>query len=82
MAAQSGGGFDAAWQQIQSATRQIVIPAKCTECALRNLCGACPAASYAETGGYSGVPEYLCRKTNAYLKLLQDYDPGMWEDEP
>lgn len=77
-----GGGFDAAWQQIQSATRQIVIPAKCTECALRNLCGACPAASYAETGGYSGVPEYLCRKTNAYLKLLQDYDPGMWEDEP
>lgn len=75
-----GEGFDTAWRQTLLETEKIVVPAKCTECQARQICGACPSASYAETGDYRGVPEYLCRKTKAYLQLLQDYDAALWTE--
>lgn len=71
-------GFEAAWEQTRAQTEQIVVPAQCSECKARDICGACPSASFAETGSYYGVPEYLCRKTNAYLNLLWDYDANQW----
>lgn len=63
-------GFLPAWEQIKTLREEIVVPAKCTACSMRNVCTACPAASYSETGDYAGVPEYLCEKAKAYLELL------------
>lgn len=63
-------GFSPAWEQIKALREEIVVPAKCTACSMRNVCTACPAASFSETGHYAGVPEYLCQKATAYLELL------------
>lgn len=64
-------GFESAWEKIKLLREEIVVPAQCTACSMRNVCTACPAASYAETGDYAGVPEYLCEKARAYLTLLR-----------
>lgn len=63
-------GFQQSWNQIQTLRESILVPKQCTECPMRNVCTSCPAASYAETGSFTGVPEYLCRKGRAYLRLL------------
>lgn len=64
-------GFSKAWEDIKHLREEIVVPAKCTSCGMRSVCTACPAASFAETGEYAGVPEYLCQKAKAYLELLK-----------
>lgn len=65
-------GFLTAWREIMRLREEIVVPAKCSACKNRTLCGACPAASFSENGRYDLAPEYLCRKTEAYIKLLKD----------
>ena len=55
-------GFDAAWEQIRAATARIRTPAKCVSCDHRELCGACAAVYYTETGSFDAVPEYVCRR--------------------
>ena len=61
-------GFDAAWQQIRQQTDQIRLPAKCSGCAKKPICPVCPAVCVTETGSFSGVPEYLCRHTDATIE--------------
>lgn len=64
-------GFAAAWEQIRTATAQIRTPAECTACAHKDICGVCAAVCYTETGRFDGVPEYVCEKTKAQLRLTQ-----------
>ena len=64
-------GFAAAWQEIRRAREEIFIPAKCTTCEISNACDACPALCYAETESFTEVPTYMCEKTKAYLKLIE-----------
>ena len=56
-------GFDAAWEQLKAATAAIRLPAKCSSCEHRELCGNCAAVCYTETGRFDGVPTYVCEKT-------------------
>ena len=64
--------FDGAWQTLRREREKILVPAKCSACKARFACGVCPAACLAETGRYEAVPEYLCRMTGEYLKLLHE----------
>lgn len=61
-------GFDAAWQQIRTKTRQIRLPAKCASCDKRSLCSVCAAMCVTETGAFDTEPEYVCRHTGETIR--------------
>lgn len=64
-------GFAAAWRKIVADTAAIRISNTCAACPKRTVCRTCAAAAYLETGAYDGVPDYLCRYADEYLRLLQ-----------
>ena len=55
-------GFEAAWEQIRTETAKICTPAKCVNCDYKDICGACAAVYFTETGRFDQVPEYVCRR--------------------
>lgn len=61
-------GFDAAWEQIKAAARQIRLPAACTDCAMKELCGVCAAVCQTETGRFDAVPAYVCRRAGEQVR--------------
>ena len=63
-------GFDAGWAQIRAAREKILVPTRCTTCPVRHACDQCAAACITETGDFTGVPEYLCRMTEARLERI------------
>ena len=65
-------GFLGAWQAIRQAREQIMVPGKCTSCEMRHACDQCAAVCFAETGSFTGVPEYMCEKTCAYLEMAEE----------
>ena len=67
-------GFDAAWEQIRGATARIKTPAKCVGCDYKDICGACAAVYYTETGRFDGVPEYVCRRAEEIVRQTQLVD--------
>ena len=69
-------GFDRAWEQIRSATAQIRTPAKCVSCDYKEICGACAAVYFTETGRFDGVPEYVCQRAREIVKQTQT----VWEE--
>ncbi len=64
-------GFDAAWEQIRAETAKIRTPAKCVSCDYKNICGACAAVYYTETGKFDEVPEYVCQRAKEIVKATQ-----------
>lgn len=66
-------GFSGAWEKIRDAREKILLPAACTECAMKNACEFCPATCYAENQNFETVPTYNCQKTIAYLRLAQKF---------
>lgn len=64
-------GFAESWEKIGELGKHIHNPHKCCACKMRPLCNVCSAASLAETGVVDGSPQYLCRMTEAFLKLLE-----------
>lgn len=66
-------GFCAAWDQIRVATSEIRTPPECTACAHKDICGVCAAVCYTETGRYDGLPEYVCEKTKAQMRMMQAF---------
>ena len=53
-------------------TESLRISARCSSCKLRKVCNTCVAAAIAETGKADGVPEYLCRYTEATVRYLKE----------
>lgn len=66
------GHFIDAWNEIKCKRENIMIPAKCTSCKLKNMCDQCPALCYAETGSFTQVPTYMCERTQARLELIKE----------
>ena len=64
--------FPSAWAQLQKARQDIILPPKCRSCNLRVYCDVCAAVTLAETGSFSGVPDYVCEKAAAYKKLCDE----------
>ncbi len=65
-------GFNEAWQQVRDFTKTILMPKECTNCKKKNRCTACAAACIAETGRSDLCPEYICRLTKTYDRLLEE----------
>lgn len=61
-------GFENAWEQIRTLTKEIHQPAKCTSCAKKDICGACAAVCVAETGEFDKVPIYMCQRTEEIIR--------------
>ena len=61
-------GFDAAWDQIRTETAKIRTPAKCVNCDYKEICGACAAVYFTETGRFDGVPQYVCDRAAAIVE--------------
>lgn len=59
-------GFQEAWKAAVQESDAIRLPAKCSKCGLRQLCKACAAMVYTESGNYHQVPEYRCAMAHAY----------------
>lgn len=66
-------GFGDAWESIKEARKKIILPPKCKSCELRKYCDMCAAVTFAETGRFSGVPEYICQKAANYKKLCDEF---------
>ena len=64
-------GFDAAWEQIRRETAEIRTPGKCTGCDYKDICGACAAVYFTETGRFDGVPEYVCQRAKEIVRQTQ-----------
>ena len=61
-------GFDAAWEELRRKTAMIRTPAKCVSCDHREICGACAAVCYTESGRFDAVPEYMCRRAEEIVR--------------
>lgn len=53
--------FPAAWEVLVQKTVATRLSGVCSKCSNRNICHACAAIAYAETGSCQGIPEYMCR---------------------
>ena len=65
-------GFETAWQEIRTRSKEFQMNPKCRECRLRPVCKTCVACAKLETGEYRGLPEYLCRYAKEYGRLLEE----------
>lgn len=68
--------FDKAWSSVKKSRESIMLPPKCRSCELRNFCDMCAAVAQAETGDFSGVPEYICQKAAEFRKLCENFNTG------
>ncbi len=65
--------FKEAWEKIRAEQKKIFLPSECTGCEYRRDCDMCAAVSYAETGEFNRLPEYVCRKAHEYSRLCCEY---------
>lgn len=65
-------GFARAWEEVRALTQTVMLPKECTVCPKKNRCAACAAACIAETGASSIRPDYVCRLTHEYDRLLRE----------
>ena len=61
-------GVESAWKQIREETAKLRMPAKCSGCPKRGVCSVCAAGCVTETGRFDGVPEYVCKMTDAVIE--------------
>lgn len=61
-------GFLRAWEQLRTATKEIRMPGKCTDCPKRGVCPVCVAVCVTETGRFDCVPEYACAMAEARIR--------------
>lgn len=65
-------GFDSAWEALKGYVRTIMMPKECTDCPRKDRCSVCAASCIAETGDSSVCPEYICRMTKTYDRILHE----------
>ena len=63
-------GFDRCWQNTRALMKTVTMPPQCAACRLRPVCCVCPAACFAETGGFTQAPPYLCEMSRAAAQEL------------
>lgn len=63
-------GFLEAWSEISRGAKNIQISPRCVKCRYKPICKICAAASLSETGTYDGIPDYLCRFSEEYYRLI------------
>ncbi len=75
-------GFDAAWETVKQKTREVRMPSECLSCRFSEICRACAAMCYAETGAFNKKPEYVCKLAEEVYNLtLKEYNKIKSEGE-
>lgn len=69
-------GFARCWEKTRALMKTVRMPSKCTGCELRPVCCVCPAACYAETGGFLQPPSYLCEMSRGIASELARLQRG------
>lgn len=64
-------GFEKAWKQLVAEVKTIRLPKKCVSCKYSNICHACAAMCYTETGHFDHVPEYVCQMSKGVYELTK-----------
>lgn len=75
-----GMDFLDCWYGIVDIASRIATPAECTVCPARKSCYACAAAAYCETGNTNIRPDYPCRMTAEYMRLMKQYADSLSEN--
>lgn len=70
-------GFAEAWKQTKANAAAIRLPSECVKCEIKDVCHACAAMCYCETGSFSGKPEYICQMKQSYINAMMQY----WQTE-
>lgn len=70
-------GFTEAWKRTRANAAAIRLPPECSVCEIRNICRACAAMCYCETGSFSAKPDYVCRMKRSYIDAMMQY----WREE-
>ena len=55
----------------KASTAAIRLPAKCAGCNAKDICHACAAMVFTESGSFDKAPQYRCDMMKAY--------PGCWQ---
>ncbi len=64
-------GFYQSWLQINKISQELRLSGTCTNCTNQDLCHACAAMAYTETGTYTGIPKFLCETALAMKRQAQ-----------
>lgn len=64
-------GFAQAWEELKALCKPIRLCPDCVDCPDRKSCMNCAAVTYAETGHFDGLPEYMCKLNRAYRAAVQ-----------
>lgn len=59
--------FIKAWDSVKEETSKILLPAKCAGCSQKDICRACAAMVYTESGCFDQVPKYRCSMVKAFV---------------
>ena len=70
-------GFAEAWRQTKANVAEIRLPPECIKCDIKEICHACAAMCYCETGSFCGKPEYICQMKQSYINAMMQY----WQTE-
>lgn len=62
-------GFETAWKEICEDAEKLRQPKKCAACSRKDICDVCAAVCVSETGDFSSVPEYMCKRTENIVNL-------------
>lgn len=64
-------GFEKAWENFPFTVKLPEVDQECKKCEIKELCNACYACRYAETGDLGGKPEYVCEDLKELLGLIK-----------
>lgn len=65
-------GFASGWNKIKAHVAKTWLAEKCHYCKMNIICTRCASAAISEKGDSYGVPEYYCKLTEEYIRLLYE----------
>ena len=70
-------GFINAWEELKQTCDRILMSPQCSHCDKREVCLACPAANYTETGRFDKASPFHCEMTKKQLadmrRMVEDW---------
>lgn len=63
--------FSECWKATREKAGKIRMPAECTGCKYKSICGVCAAACLCETGEYGKKPEYICQFSKNVAEIME-----------
>lgn len=66
------GSFRDCWEKLVQDSEAVITSGICSRCGNWQLCHACAAMAFTETGKACGIPEYLCRTVEAMKRIAAE----------